>query len=148
MRVLDRPAQQPGVPVGTGRPGSDPVRPGNPRATAASVAVTALAGVAFLVLLGQVLTGGVAVGWDHRARPPIAGMLGPVETGFAFPSGHTLNSPVFLGLAVALAWRGMRGPLRRTVLVAAGVATCVAIAGRRRGSHHHRLDAAGARSSG
>lgn len=36
-----------------------------------------------------------------RSRPPVEA-IGPATTGFAFPSGHTLNSTMFLGLAAGL----------------------------------------------
>lgn len=37
-----------------------------------------------------------------RTRPPASVMLGPVDTGFSFPSGHTTYSTVFFGLVAAL----------------------------------------------
>lgn len=38
-----------------------------------------------------------------RPRPPAAAMLGAVDTTFSFPSGHTLNTSVFLGVIVLVA---------------------------------------------
>lgn len=37
-----------------------------------------------------------------RLRPPSTDMLGAIETGFAFPSGHTLNGTVYYGLLAGL----------------------------------------------
>ena len=37
-----------------------------------------------------------------RGRPPAAVVLGPVDTGYSFPSGHTLFSTVFFGLVALL----------------------------------------------
>lgn len=38
----------------------------------------------------------------ERPRPGASDRLGPVDHSYSFPSGHTLNSTVFLGLAVIL----------------------------------------------
>ncbi|GAA3525349.1 hypothetical protein GCM10022234_22950 [Aeromicrobium panaciterrae] len=38
----------------------------------------------------------------ERARPGEANRLGPVDSSYSFPSGHTLNSAVLLGLVVIL----------------------------------------------
>ena len=48
---------------------------------------------------------GLTVGVKHlveRPRPGAVDRLGPVDHSYSFPSGHTLNSTVFLGLAVIL----------------------------------------------
>lgn len=37
-----------------------------------------------------------------RHRPPAAVVLGPVDSGYSFPSGHTLFSTVFFGIVAAL----------------------------------------------
>ncbi|HET6296649.1 MAG TPA: phosphatase PAP2 family protein [Kribbella sp.] len=55
----------------------------------------------------------------ERKRPGITFVLGPVDTGFAFPSGHTLNSTVFLGMLAGLIWVGLRS---RTGKAAVGTA--------------------------
>jgi len=47
----------------------------------------------------------VTLGVKHlvaRGRPPAAVVLGPVDTGYSFPSGHTLFSTVFFGLVAFL----------------------------------------------
>lgn len=38
-----------------------------------------------------------------RPRPPVGVVLGSVDTSFSFPSGHTLNTGVFLGVVVIIA---------------------------------------------
>ncbi len=48
-----------------------------------------------------------------RQRPPVADMLGAVDRDFAFPSGHTLNSAVFLAVLCWLLWS--RTPVARRV---------------------------------
>ena len=50
-------------------------------------------GMTLPLLLTSVLKSGIG-----RIRPPTADLLGPINSGFAFPSGHTLNSSVFFGL--------------------------------------------------
>ncbi len=60
-----------------------------------------------------------------RPRPPAVTMLGPIDTGYAFPSGHTLFSTVFFGLAAGLVLTRVR---RRTARVLVVVAWFVASA--------------------
>ncbi len=62
-----------------------------------------------------------------RPRPPAEVVLGSVDTTFSFPSGHTLNTTVFAGVAVLVAiYRlGLRG---RTV-GSAGIITGVVLLG-------------------
>jgi undecaprenyl-diphosphatase len=57
----------------------------------------------------------------ERKRPGITYVLGPVDNGFAFPSGHTLNSTVFFATLAALLWVGLRSFGARVSLVAAAV---------------------------
>jgi membrane-associated phospholipid phosphatase len=58
----------------------------------------------------------------ERPRPGAADRLGPVDHSYSFPSGHTLNSAVFLGLAVILLLPLIhRRALRLTAMVGAGV---------------------------
>ncbi|MEO7588481.1 MAG: phosphatase PAP2 family protein [Arachnia sp.] len=62
-------------------------------------------GAAAVVTAGMSLAVVLTVALKHlveRARPGVVDLLGPVDTGFAFPSGHTLNSTVFYGLIAGL----------------------------------------------
>ncbi len=43
-----------------------------------------------------------------RLRPAATDVLGTVDTGYAFPSGHTLNATVFYGLLACLLIHGTR----------------------------------------
>lgn len=52
-----------------------------------------------------------------RPRPPSDLMLGPVLTSFAFPSGHSLNSVVFFGLAALVTSTAVRGVARRVFVL-------------------------------
>lgn len=70
----------------------------------------------------------VAVG---RQRPQVSMVLGSVDTGYSFPSGHTLNSLVFFGLAAALAWTSIRSTGVRLAVGAVAVALAVGVAGSR-----------------
>jgi membrane-associated phospholipid phosphatase len=55
-----------------------------------------------------------------RHRPGITYVLGPVDTGYAFPSGHTLNSAVFFGALAALLVVGLHSrPARAAVITGA-----------------------------
>ncbi|GAB3077925.1 phosphatase PAP2 family protein [Pedococcus soli] len=59
------------------------------------------------VLFGATMAaaGVLTLGVKHllgRHRPPAAFVVGPVDTGYSFPSGHTLFSTVFIGLVVML----------------------------------------------
>jgi undecaprenyl-diphosphatase len=64
-----------------------------------------------------------------RHRPGAAYVLGPVDTSFGFPSGHTLNSAVFFGVIAMVACTGLRSRLARVgvvllaVLLSAGIGT-------------------------
>ncbi|MEO7423205.1 MAG: bifunctional DedA family/phosphatase PAP2 family protein [Ornithinibacter sp.] len=66
------------------------------RDRAAALLVAAAMGVSGALTLG--LKALVA-----RPRPPAEAVLGSVDTSFSFPSGHTLNTAVFLGVTVLLA---------------------------------------------
>jgi undecaprenyl-diphosphatase len=57
----------------------------------------------------------------ERKRPGITFVLGPVDNGFAFPSGHTLNSTVFFVTLAGLVWVGLRSAAARTVLALAAL---------------------------
>ena len=58
----------------------------------------------------------------ERPRPGAIDRLGPVDHSYSFPSGHTLNSTVLLGVAVILLLPLIRGrALRVTTVVGAGL---------------------------
>ncbi|MFC6160096.1 phosphatase PAP2 family protein [Kribbella jiaozuonensis] len=61
-----------------------------------------------------------------RHRPGAAFVLGPIDTGFSFPSGHTLSSTVFFFLLAGLVW--CTEVRRATKLVAVAVATVMSLA--------------------
>lgn len=56
-----------------------------------------------------------------RVRPGPMDVLGPVDHSFSFPSGHTLNSTVFIGVVVYFLTRRFQQPLGRTLIVVAGI---------------------------
>jgi membrane-associated phospholipid phosphatase len=76
----------------------------------------AAAGSVLITVLGKDLTG--------RARPPVAFAVPPLETSPSFPSGHTLNATVVLGLSAYLVVLGRRH-VRSKVLVASTVVVFV-----------------------
>lgn len=67
------------------------------------------------------VTGGLTLAVKHvvsRPRPAPALMLGPIDTGFSFPSGHTLYSTVFFGLVAGLLWQRWERRWTRVLVVA------------------------------
>jgi undecaprenyl-diphosphatase len=70
------------------------------------------------------LAGLVTMALKHlvlRARPPAVDVLGAIDTGYSFPSGHTLYSTVFCGLVAGLLVVRSRVALARIGVVAAWV---------------------------
>jgi membrane-associated phospholipid phosphatase len=80
----------------------------------------AAAGSVLITVLGKDLTG--------RARPPVIYAVPPLETSPSFPSGHTLNATVVLGLSAYLIMLGRRH-LRSKLLVASVVMVFVVAMG-------------------
>ena len=68
----------------------------------------AAAGSVLVTVLGKDLSG--------RARPPVALAVPPFETSPSFPSGHTLNATVVLGLSAYLVMLGRRHLRSRLVV--------------------------------
>ncbi|WP_158600553.1 phosphatase PAP2 family protein [Tessaracoccus antarcticus] len=58
----------------------------------------------------------------ERPRPGAIDLLGPVDTGFAFPSGHTLNATVFYGIVAGLLVVSLRGFWPRAGVILAWLA--------------------------
>jgi membrane-associated phospholipid phosphatase len=76
----------------------------------------AAAGSVLITVLGKDLSG--------RARPPLALAVPPFETSPSFPSGHTLNATVVLGVSAYLVMLGRRH-LRSKLLVGSVVVVLV-----------------------
>lgn len=86
------------------------------RARAAIFGVTMVVAAGLTLLVKHLLA---------RHRPPAALVVGPVDTGYSFPSGHTVFSTVFLGLvAMLVVWPRISGPATRARRIGA-VAACV-----------------------
>lgn len=75
----------------------------------------------------------------ERTRPPTATMLGPVDSSYAFPSGHTLNATVFFGLVAALALTRVRSRLGRVAVVLAWLGASLAVGASRLYLGYHWL---------
>ncbi|HSO65106.1 MAG TPA: phosphatase PAP2 family protein [Ornithinibacter sp.] len=80
----------------------------------------AAAGSVLFTVLGKDLVG--------RARPPVGLAVPPLETSPSFPSGHTLNATVVMGVAAYLVMLG-RTHLRSRVLVGSVVVVFVVAMG-------------------
>lgn len=89
----------------------------------------AAAGSVLITVLGKDLTA--------RARPPVIAVP-PLETSPSFPSGHTLNATVVLGLSAYLVMLGRRH-LRSRILVASVVVVFVVAMGLSRVWLGHRV---------
>lgn len=66
-------------------------------------------------------------------------MLGPVDSSYAFPSGHTLNATVFFGLVAALALTRVRSRLGRVAVVLAWLGASLAVGASRLYLGYHWL---------
>lgn len=72
----------------------------------------------------------LTVGLKHvigRQRPPAADVLGPLDSGYAFPSGHTLFSTVFFGVVAGLLLTKLDGRRARLLVVAGWVGVSAAV---------------------
>jgi membrane-associated phospholipid phosphatase len=85
---------------------------------------------ALIAAITMTISVGLTVGVKilvERPRPGAVDRLGPVDHSYSFPSGHTLNSTVFLGLAVILLLPLIHGRGRRIVVVAGATVLALAI---------------------
>ena len=74
-----------------------------------------------------------------RSRPPLSLAVPPYETSPSFPSGHTLNAVVLIGIVVYLVLRRLEHRRSRTAVIVAGMAFAVAISLSRVYLGHHWL---------
>jgi membrane-associated phospholipid phosphatase len=74
---------------------------------------------------GAATSGFVLKALVQRARPPVTTMLGVPETGWGFPSNHTLVTSALVGALVLVVWRATprRGP--RVTALAIGMLTAL-----------------------
>jgi undecaprenyl-diphosphatase len=72
-----------------------------------------------------------------RARPDFADAVPPYETSPSFPSGHTLNTTVVIGLVVYLACLQVRRTIARVGLITAGAIFILAMGMSRVFRGHH-----------
>jgi membrane-associated phospholipid phosphatase len=84
---------------------------------------------ALVVLVVGAVAGPLVSTYKHlyeRQRPPVATQL-VAEPSYALPSGHSLSSMAVVGILTVVAIRLLRSPVRRLLVLAAGVTTVVAI---------------------
>ena len=96
----------------------------------AAVVATAIGGSAVLTVAVKMLVG--------RDRPGAVDRLGALDTSHSFPSGHTLNSAVFLAVVVWLLWP-VAPRLARGCLVATAAVLAVGIGASRLYLGYHWL---------
>jgi undecaprenyl-diphosphatase len=78
-----------------------------------------------LALGGAGVSGLVLKALVHRGRPPVTTMLGVPETGWGFPSNHTLVAAAVAGAVVLVVWRATPNAGARAAALAAGVTVAV-----------------------
>ncbi|MBV9830900.1 MAG: phosphatase PAP2 family protein [Marmoricola sp.] len=81
----------------------------------ALVLAVAVAGAAVLTFAIKLLVA--------RSRPGAVDRLGPVDTSYSFPSGHTLNSAVLIGVVCWLLWPAASWTVRAQVVSSAALLT-------------------------
>jgi membrane-associated phospholipid phosphatase len=99
--------------------------------TPAVLVVVAAAGSLLMTTAGKDLIG--------RARPPRSLAVPPYEASASFPSGHTLNATVVIGILGYLALRDVESPRGRAAVVAAGASFVLAMGLSRVFLGHHWL---------
>jgi undecaprenyl-diphosphatase len=107
----------------------------------ATLAVASLALLAFTFLTGRrretlmvvVAMGGAAAltlgvkDVVRRTRPGAHYVVGAVDHSYSFPSGHTLDTTVFLTVLVATAWPALAGPRSRAIACAAAALVAISV---------------------
>lgn len=91
----------------------------------------AAAGSVLITVLGKDLAG--------RARPPVGLAVPPLETSPSFPSGHTLNATVVLGISAYLVMLGRKHPRSRLLVASVVVVFVVGMGLSRVWLGHHWL---------
>lgn len=82
--------------------------------------------VLFLTVgLGSQLLNTMMKGWFHRERPSIHRLI--EQTGYSFPSGHSMAAFSLYGVVAYLLWRHMRNRSERIVLIVFTVLMTVGI---------------------
>jgi undecaprenyl-diphosphatase len=84
-------------------------------------------GLLLFAMAGSAALTAVLKALVERHRPGITFVLGPVDNSFGFPSGHTLNSTVFLGMLAGLIWTGLRSPAAKAAVASAALLLSVGI---------------------
>lgn len=74
-----------------------------------------------LALGAAVVTGEVLKTLIGRSRPPVADMLGSAETGYGFPSNHTLATSAMVGALALVIWQASRRTATRVLAAALAV---------------------------
>ena len=75
-----------------------------------------------LAVVGAGITGEVLKFLVARSRPPVATMLGSAETGYGFPSNHTLATSALIGALALVVWQATtRGSVRAVAVTGAVV---------------------------
>jgi undecaprenyl-diphosphatase len=80
-----------------------------------------------LALGGSATAGVILKSLVRRSRPPVATMLGAPETGWGFPSNHTLVTAALAGGLVLVVWRVTRHPLARAAVAVVAATASLAM---------------------
>jgi undecaprenyl-diphosphatase len=97
------------------------------------------AGLVALAAAGSLLMTTVGKAVIGRVRPPLVDAVPPLETSPSFPSGHTLNATVVIGVLAYLTCRRLVRRRARTAVVTAAAAFVIAMGLSRVYLGHHWL---------
>jgi membrane-associated phospholipid phosphatase len=100
-------------------------------ATPLILMIIAVAGSLTFTRVGKAIVG--------RARPPLSDAIPPYEYAFSFPSGHTLNSTVIVGMVAYLVARRLTSRVGRALCVIAAAIWAIAMGLSRVFLGHHWL---------